>query len=46
MSSVIWFGPLDEKETTVGAAMSTGSILFRMLAVGVLLNAVTTNRFI
>ena len=36
MSNVIGFGPLDEKEITVGAALSIGSILIKMLAVGVL----------
>lgn len=33
---MIRFGPRDEKEITVGAALSTGSILFRMFALGVL----------
>lgn len=43
---MIGFGPLDEKEATVGAALSTGSRLFRMLALGVLANKITNKMFL
>ena len=40
--SVIGYIPFDKKKTTVKVVMSTGSVLFAMLAVGVLLNTVAT----
>lgn len=36
MSGVVGFGPLEEKDATKGAASSFSSVLFNIVAVGIL----------